>query len=257
MNSNLQKRLFHFEAPPPKRTWEKIAETLHQQPSFAQRLYNYEDAPPAAAWSVVESSLNGKAAPAKVVPFLTRYKTPLRYIAAASLIAVSLVIVNLSVRHTAAGSLASESKREHPVPQVLEKKSNQNPFHTNEAAPIAATSPRASAENSPVNFASAKRTLAYVRPQSIFPVLSLRKSFFPTHVKAKTLFDQPLSDDFMVYSDGDGNVMKLPKKLFSLVCCKDGDGSCKLRLQRLRQTLNNSVASTDFVGMIDLLRQLQ
>ena len=259
MNNNLQKRLFHFEASPPKKIWDKIAETLDEEPSFAQRLYRYEKTPPTAIWSAIESSLNGAAAPAKakVVPFTVRYKTPLRYIAAASLIAATLVIVNLSVRHTAAGSLASSNKREHPVRRVLQNKNDQNPSGGGDAASLSAASPRVNAENNKANFVAAKRSLAYIRPQSIFPILSLRKNFIPKQVKEKMLFDQSSADDFMVYSDGDGNVMKLPKKLFSLVCCKDGDGSCKTRLERLRQTLSASVATADFVGMIDMLRQLQ
>ncbi|GAA4731479.1 hypothetical protein [Flavisolibacter ginsenosidimutans] len=258
MNSNLQKKLFHFEAPPPKKTWEKIAEALNEEMSFAQRLYRYEETPPFASWKVIESSLQEPQTTAKVVPFITRYKAPLRYIAAASMIAVTLVIVNLSIRHTAAGSLASTSKREHPLQQALQKKNDQKFSDTPETTgPLTAVAPRINAGNHKGDFIAPKRTLAYIQPQTIFPVLSLRKTFIPKQVKEKTFFDQSSADDFMVYSDGDGDVMKLSKKLFSLVCCKDGDGSCKTRLQRLRQTLSASVASADFVGMIDMLRQLQ
>jgi len=257
MNSNLQKKLFHFEAPPPKKAWEKIAEALNEEMSFAQRLYRYEETPSFASWKVIESSLHEPQMTAKVVPFITRYKAPLRYIAAASMIAVTLVIVNLSIRHTVAGSLASTSKREHPVQQALQKKNDQNFSDTPETTGPLTAAPRINAENNKSNFIAPKRTLAYIQPQSILPVLSLRKTFIPKQVKEKTFFDQSSADDFMVYSDGDGDVMKLSKKLFSLVCCKDGDGSCKTRLQRLRQTLSASVASADFAGMIDMLRQLQ
>jgi hypothetical protein len=257
MNSDLQKKLFHFEAMPPKKTWGKIADALNDVP-LAQRLYDYEEAPPLQSWNAIDTLLNEAQPPAKVVSFIARYKTPLRYIAAASLIALTLVIVNLSMRHTAAGSLASTNKRNHPLQQVPQKENNHNlPEATVPEAPFTATTPLTAPQNEKDKFVTVKRSLAYIRPQSIFPVLSLRKTFIPKEVKEKILFAQASVDDFMVFSDGDGNVMKLPKKLFSLVCCKDGDGSCKTRIQRLRQTLSASVASADFAGMIDMLRQLQ
>jgi len=55
MNSNLQKKLFHFEAAPPQKTWEKISAALEKDTSFEQRLYAYKEAPPANTWTAIKS----------------------------------------------------------------------------------------------------------------------------------------------------------------------------------------------------------
>jgi hypothetical protein len=255
MSRNLQKKLSQFEAAPPQDAWAKIADALDNDLTYSQRLYRYETEPPVEAWAAIESSLGEKTASAIVVPFTVRYKTPLRYIAAASIIAATLVFVNLSFHHTAAGSLASKSELSHPIQHAIQRESNDTQF--TETDPQETASAQRAAEQDRVNLTSAKRTLAYIRPQSILPTFSLRKAFIPKQAKEKVLFDKASVDNFMVFSDGDGNVMKLPKKLFSLVCCKDGDGSCQVRLQRLRQTLSANMASADFAGMLDMLRQLQ
>jgi hypothetical protein len=103
MNSNLQNKLQQFSAAPPDGVWDKIADALDEG-SFSQRLYQYEERPPAAAWQEVEKSLE-TAVPPNVVPFTTRFRRPLRYAAAACLLAVILVTITLTVRRTEAGAI--------------------------------------------------------------------------------------------------------------------------------------------------------
>ena len=79
----------------------------------------------------------------------------------------------------------------------------------------------------------------------------------PRQVDKEALFNFSSLNDHMVYSDGDGNAMKLPKKLFSLVNCPDGDGSCKERIHQLQQKLSSTAMTADFTGILDMLRQLQ
>ena len=253
MNSNLQKKLFRFEETPPEAAWEKIAEELNNESSFSNRLSSYEETPPSTVWTVVNASLDEEKT--KVVPFFSQYKRPLRYVAAASVIAALLAVLTLN-NHQVQVNVPETANRITPAPpsKLYPHQKPLPPQTSNEnEASIAANafrSPRGERE-------SGKRLIALVRPQNILPTFSLQKKFIPKQVEQQPLVDQASAENFMVYSDGEGNVMRLPKKLFSLVCCKDGDGSCKVRLQRLRQTLSANVAPIDFGGMIDMLRQLQ
>ncbi|HET7898235.1 MAG TPA: hypothetical protein VFL47_11205, partial [Flavisolibacter sp.] len=108
MNSNLQNKLQQFRAAPPEGVWDKIADALDNGSDFAERLYQYEEQPPAAAWPPIEASLDEQVT-AKVVPLTKRIKRPMRYAAVASLLAVLLVTITLTVRRTRAGDLEAEA----------------------------------------------------------------------------------------------------------------------------------------------------
>lgn len=251
MNSNLQKKLFRFEAPPSEAVWEKITAALDNEASFSQRLYAYEETPPKSVWPAVEAALSQPRA--KVVPFFARNKRPLLYVAAASVIAVMLTVATLNQQQVQVPNVAERVTQPQPSPPITQNQPSSTPQTATDEQPYVASSLGRRKGGSSV----VRRTLAYIMPRTILPGFALRKNFIPQQVSANTLFDQASVDNFMVYSDGEGTVMRLPKKLFSLVCCQDGDGSCKVRLQRLRQTLSANVAPIDFGGMIDMLRQLQ
>lgn len=252
MSSNLQNKLFHFEAPPPPGLWDRIAEDLAADDTFAQRLYNYQQPPPVGVWIKIENGLEDTA-PAKVIPFTTRYKKPLRYLAAASFIAVILVAATLLLRRTDAGSLAGANKILSPGLQTPPLTNDTDVASNNPAVDEPSGLQRTSRQAAIVTL---KRTLASVRPQTIFPSLSISRKFIPRRA-AETALHFASPDNFMVYSDNDGHAMKLPKKLFSLVNCPDGDGSCMERIQQLQQKLAASTVTADFAGMLDIVRQLQ
>lgn len=71
------------------------------------------------------------------------------------------------------------------------------------------------------------------------------------------MFKSSSLNDFMIYSDEDGNAMKLPKKLFSLVNCPNGDDSCKERILNMQQKLSSASIASGFTGILEMLRQLQ
>lgn len=254
MSSGLQKKLHQIEVTPPLGLWDKIASELDASTSYAQRLFEYQAQPPTETWAKVEAALEPTTVPAPVVPFFKRYKTPLRYIAAASFIAVTLVTATLLLRRTDADSLSNTSNITQPNTEIKTV--------TGESTGVAALTqtPKEPASRQSISQQAAivtlKRTLASVRPQNIFPSLSISRKFIPREA-AETALHFSSSDNFMVYSDGNGNAMKLPKKLFTLVSCPDGDGSCQERIHQLQQKLASSNVTADFMGMMDLVRQLQ
>ena len=256
MNSNLQNKLSRFEATPPPGVWGKIAEALDEQQTFPQRLYNYQQVPKTNVWEKIEASFEESAA--KVIPFTTRYRRPIHYIAAAGVIAAILVSFTLLMKKTEAGSIPTAEEKTVPVKEAIV----QNPITRPTISSINSTETIASAETNNRNpvyqiATKGKKILGIIRPQNSLSAVILKGRFMPGKVDKEALFNFFSLNDHMVYSDGDGNAMKLPKKLFSLVSCPDGDGSCKERIHQLQQKLSSTAMTADFTGVLDMLRQLQ
>ena len=60
-----------------------------------------------------------------------------------------------------------------------------------------------------------------------------------------------------MYSDGDGNAMRLPKKLFDFISCVKEDVSCKQEMQQWQQQFAAAVLTTDFTGVLEILKTLK
>jgi hypothetical protein len=260
MDSHLQNKLYHFEANPPQEVWDKIAGSLDTEETFSHRLFEYEVQPPPQAWSVIEASLDQANTPAKVIP-LTRYKKPVRYIAAASIIAIILAITTLNTGESGGNTTQATTKTSLPINQASILPVPKKPVLVEEPAP---TSPAVvtvkrteKAEKVYRKTNTPKKALGFIDLQNAMNRISLSGQFIPDEVNKEQMFDFSVLDNYMVYSDGDGNAIKLPKKLFSLVNCQDGDGSCKERIHQLRQKLTANFASTDFAGLLEIVRQLQ
>jgi len=260
MSSDLQNKLFHFEADPPKEVWDKIAGALDAdaEQTFPQRLFSYEEQPPAGIWDKIETSLEEEPT-IKVIP-ITRYKKPLRFVAAAaSIIAIIFLTTNLLNKKTGSGSVIGGTETVNTTNQssVLPL---DNPNPKNNVVPVPKKEPTtatASSQDDDDDQIVRRRTLTSIRPQNISPFVSIRKAFIPATVDKEAFFDFSEMDNYMVYSDGKGNAMRVPKKLFSLVSCDDNDNSCKERIKQLQQKMAASATTTDFGGIIEILRQLQ
>lgn len=239
MESNLPTKLQQFSADPPEEVWSRIADALAAEDAFPQRLFHYEELPPAGTWQTIAKGLEE---PAKTqAPFFKRFRTPLRYAAVASFIAVVLVTVTLSVKRTEAGALEPGSKTTVPekvspkqgnVPQAL----TQQVPEESSAAPQK-TSPSSSAQETTGAMASTQNSDS-TNPET------LSASFSSLN-------------NYVFFHDGDGTMRKVSKKLAGMVNCKDNDIACQERLQALRQKLAASAMTTDFTGILEMLRQLQ
>lgn len=238
MNSNLQNKLQQFRATPPEGAWNEIVQALDAETPSGRRLHNYEEMPSATNWQRIEDALQNSV-PAKVVPFTRRFRKPMRYIAVACFIAVVLVTITLTVRRTEAGALeptgrttsntivspANRSTSPSHLPTqpatntTTETQSGAGPQHAKGTSPGTANSPTATSETAGVNYASL--------------------------------------NEYEFFSDDDGNVRRISKKMAGFIHCKDGDSGCKQRLQFLRQKLATKAITTDFTGILDMLQQLQ
>lgn len=246
MESNLQNKLQQFSAAPPEAAWQKIVDALDKEETFPQRLYQYEEQPPFSAWTEIEKEMErNQEAPAKVVPFTTRFKTVIRYAAVACFIAVVLVTVTLIVKRTEAGALQQESRTTIPTKETAVATDNttaQQPSLSQVIKDEESSQAIATAKNDK-SLKSSDNSAAAFNKNNRTPVITA--SILPT------------SKNYVTFSDGDGNVRKVSKKMASFVKCADGDAACKQRLQKLRQKMASAVITTDFTGVLDLLRQLQ
>lgn len=248
MDSNLQNKLQQFSATPPEGVWDTIADVLDAHDGYGQRLYLYEEQPPSTVWQQIEEYLTVAASPARVVPFTTRFKKPLRYLAAACIIGVLLVTVTLSVRHTEAGALQAGSNT--TVPESAPASTTGNGAAQAEKNSAAAPSP-STASNGKTDPQS---TDPYNKNQDDALAGAEQKKATKTYRSAGVYSSM---NNYVLFTDGDGRLRRVSKKLADLVKCKDGDGICQQRLQQLRQKMAATAMTTDFTGLLEMLHQLQ
>lgn len=244
MDSNLQNKLQQFSATPPNGVWDKIADALDEE-AFSQRLYQYEENPPVAAWRQIEKELtDAEHSPARVVPFTTRFRKPLRYVAVACIMAVILVTITLSVRRTEAGALDTVGNTTVPESNTVVETNSRSAERTaatpqqpdRKSTPLQATDPVAKENATPdASTANANNKQQAFRPDTRYASLN----------------------EYIFFRDGDGKMRKIAKKLAAYVNCKTSDSNCQQRLQELRQKMAANAMTTDFTGILDLLRQLQ
>jgi hypothetical protein len=255
MNNNLQNKLSHFETPPPESVWNKIVDALDENvpQAFPQRLFQYEEQPPAGSWKKIESKLEEPSL--KAVP-IRRFKKPLRYAAAAaSIAAIYILVANITNKQAGAGSLVGGT-----TPATTTTQSAIIPL--NKPTPVQKEGQVAFIEKTaPLEEAAPpsrrRREVALLRPQAISQSISLLQQFVPRKAAKEELLDWPELDHFMIYSDGNGNAMRVPKKLFHLVNCDDHDETCRERIRQLQKKMAASATTTDFGGVLEILRQLQ
>jgi hypothetical protein len=247
MDSNLQNKLQEFSAPPPEGTWSKIADALNAGDSFSQRLYHYEETPPVAVWQTVEQALTD-AVPAKVVPFTARFRRPLRYAAVAGFLAVILVTITLTVKRTEAGALEADSNTTVPtskqttIPIIVSENSGNMQRGKPEESIVTTAPLPLDTQNAPLQ-KGGKETTASVDTRNNIP-----KAAGPAYASVA---------NYIYFDDGDGRMRKVSKKLAGFVKCKDNDLKCQQRLRELRQRMAANAMTTDFTGILEMLRQLK
>jgi hypothetical protein len=251
MDSNLQNKLQQFSATPPDSVWNKIADALDTEESLSQRLYNYEENPPAAVWQKVEEGLEENPAPAKVIPFTTRFRIPIRYTAVACFLAVVLVTITLTVKRTEAGSIEAESNT--TVPANHSTAANNSKEQKNTSTRIASSSE----QNETGADESAQQTSTNISvPEKKNNAIASAETEH-TGKRKNVVAAYSSLNEYVFFNDGDGKLRKVSKKLASFVNCKDGDTGCKQHLQQLRQKMAAKAMTTDFTGILEMLRQLQ
>jgi hypothetical protein len=252
MDSSIQNKLLHYEIQPPEGTWNKIAESLDEgiSTTLCQKLYQYEELPLHDVWHKIAVQLEDEGSEkAKVVPFFVRYRRPLKYSGAVAIFIFFAVITSLLV--------SKKTESEIPAQGIT------NDVKTKKDTSLVVGNSEKNTAIQPMQKRNTERTIANSKPGGIRtedsqPSISFDQYLLPRQAQPNEIFNSSLSSDkYMIYSDGDGNAIRLPKKIYSAFACQTNDFVCKQRLQKLRQKFAASAVTTDFTGLLQILKSLQ
>lgn len=245
MSSELKDRMYKYEVQPRAESWSQIVAALDEETTpLAERLKNFEAAPPLKVWNKIEAEL-GKGT--NVIPF--KRKNILRYVAAAVIFA--LIVLSGSF-------LLKNNRNNDTASQPNQTNTNSTPDNSDRAI----TPSSVITNGNDLVHNAADRQIAYSqKPKrvSVSKFLSrLQQINAPQKIEPerRISFDNTI-DRYMVYSDGDGNAMRLPKKLYDAIACIQFDVACKDRMQSLQQKIANASFTSDFTGVLEMLSNLR
>jgi hypothetical protein len=254
MSDQLPNKLSAFAADPPPGLWEKIEASLQEQAEFGrlpQRLYAFEATPPSDIWTIVRQELDR----AQAVPFFQRFRRPLRYgsIAAAFIlvaVTVSLLLVSKkTISEGNAGALLTTKERIVTTEVARPTQAPKDPYHNDPPD-----------ERNPATVSRTQRFWHLLKraPLSVSAAIPSTSDLpLPAEAPPRQIVAEDASSEaYLIYSDGDGHAMKLPKKLFDVFHCGQQDETCKMRLRNLQQKIATSAFSNDFTGVLELLQHL-
>ena len=252
MSNQLQNKLLHYEVQPPEGVWNNIAASLGQDPSVAlsDKLYGYEANPSPMVWENINARLNNSSGEkGKVIPFYVRYRRPLKYSGAVAIFIFLAVVTSLLISKKTESEIATEN--------ITSTNATKKDTAKTPTAPEKNSTGMVSERNKPgvlvVNTKPVRRKETDTQGLS-----SLAESFLPRQAERSELVNSSLSPDkYMIYSDGDGNAIRLPKKIFSAFACPTNDLICKQHLQQLREKFASSAMTADFSGLLQILKSLQ
>ncbi len=248
----LQHKLFHFEAEPPAKLWNKIAESLDGEitQEFPERLFHFQSQPPAHIWEQIESELNAP----KVIPLTKRYPKVYRYGSVAAILFGAALCINLFLNKKSSGETNGSVITEQNI-STSTLPNNDEATQNNNSSPLlsqtttdVATTTRAKrrkatrlkplpADDRPVAFS---QTANVIVPKDL-PVVQ-----------------SDIPDRYIVFSKATGEAVRLSKKLFSLFACSDKFEDCRQDIESAQQRMASPtmMASTDFNGVLDLLQNM-
>ena len=258
MSTQLQNKLWHHAPEPPQKVWDNIAILLDDKPEadFPKKLYAFETNPSPLAWDKINARLNAPS-PAKVVPFFQKQKKLIQYVAAAAVVIfLALTTLWLTDNKTGSATTATAPATVPPPQRNIAPKAPPDQRPAPESNSLLASA--RSNTNDQKNTEEKKSPYNKLQPQAKLGAIISHWAFMPKVAEAKQTVSSDIpSEKYMVYSDGDGNAMKLPKKLFDFITCVKEDILCKEEMQQLQQKVASAVLTTDFTGVLEVLKNLK
>jgi len=257
MSDQIQNKLLEYAPKPPENVWDAINNALDEGFCVSRKLYQFEETPPARVWNKINNELLVSQS-GKVVPFFIKHRKIVRYSTAAAIlltiVITSTFVIGKRTRPTGPHTSSNSSSQPATVVNLETSKTgiNSKNNHTLAAAQENETS-------TIENLREEKKTLLNkLRPQMKLGFVVLSKKFIPkvAHIKQTVSPDEPV-EKYMVYSDGDGNAMKLPKKLFDFIACVKQDIQCQQQMMQLQQKFAATGVMTDFTGVLEMLKNLK
>lgn len=258
MSTQLQNKLLHYAPEPPEKVWEAIVNSLEESASpLSEKLYHFEATPSTEVWDKINSQLDAVRF-AKVVPFLHRYKKVVRYSTAVAVVTFLAITTTLLIgKQTQSETTSQQAQVQQPTSNsktsaapTQKDGSNGEVFLANIGETKINTQPSTASEK--------RNVLHRLRPPFQLASVEVGENFVPEAAEIKQTVNTDLPvEKYMVYSDADGNAMKLPKKLFDFISCVQEDVNCKQQLQQLQQKFASTALTTDFTGVLELLKNLK
>jgi hypothetical protein len=252
MSSQLQNKLLHYQVQPPERVWNKIAASLEEDISLSlsEKLYQYKQDPPPSVWQNIVMQISMTIPEkTKIIPFHARYGRLLKYSGAVAIFIFIAVLTSLL--------MSKKTESELPAQGIVQNNviKNRPPKASPDSDQI--SSPAEEKENTKPERVIARSKVAKDR-RGDSQAFSFIENFLPRQAEKNEIVRSSIdADKYMMYSDDDGNVIRLPKKIFSAFACPTEDLICKQRLQQLREKFAASATTADFTGLLQILKDLQ
>ncbi|MGZ5286763.1 MAG: hypothetical protein ACXWB9_06245, partial [Flavisolibacter sp.] len=82
--------------------------------------------------------------------------------------------------------------------------------------------------------------------------------YAPAQINSQRRFSIIDADEkYMTYTDDEGYVSRLPKKLYDIFECATRELICRQKISDLQSRVASSAVSSDFTGVLEMLRNLQ
>lgn len=256
MSTSIQNKLLQYAPQPPEKVWDAIVTVLDANTSvYAEKLYVFEEEPSPQVWDKIHKQLDPPQ-PARTAPVFRQYKKLASYSVAAilllAIVTTVLVIATKPVSPRMANRPAAQNQQ-----AMADSNVSSSPRATESSGLLVTAGPNkiASSKNS---IRDKKNLLSRLRPQTSLGSVMIAKTFIPQKAETRQTIrsDIPL-EKYMVYSDGDGNAMRLPKKLFDFISCAKEDIGCRQEMQQWQQQFAAAVLTTDFTGVLEILKTLK
>lgn len=266
-------KLYELTVLPPAGVWEKIAGSLDAAlpaATAAAKLMALEIAPPATTWNKIKTSLDAELEAA--IPEQRRFSPLWRYAAAAAIIGLiawsGINLLNSKKQQTLV------AKQEPPL---LPEKTD-TPVTTREEVAIneptvssdkIATTESDDARNDAALEAS-KKTFAKLDISHSSKIKEAANFYFGKMASSGTTRGLNIGSDdddaiptytkeadrYIILMTPDGNIIRMSKKLSSMICCVSGeeqDEDCKDQMKKWREKMANSAAGHSPGNLMDIL----
>lgn len=254
MSSQLQNKLLHYEAEPPAEVWNKIAATLDDTAplSVSEKLYRFEALPSGGIWEKIRARIDEQTKEVrKAVPLFIKYRKPLKYSGAVAAMIIIAVLISLLIGKKTESELTAD-------PLIHKVAKNNSDTAMNQGAKQISQPVTRSLQKHDEKVSLLKNKI--VKSRRMYPEnsFSLPEDFLTRMAERNPIVNASvLPEKYMIYSDEDGNAVRLPKKIFSAFACPVDNYDCKQRLKDLREKFASSALTPDFTGILEILKTLQ
>ena len=254
MSESIKNKLSDFKAMPPEGCWDRISNALDEGTAgLKERLYHYHIPPPPSAWNRIASYLDSGKLNGKVVPMFLRYQKTMRYAGMAAVI-IALVVF--------AWPYFSRVDDQTPVPDSITSTPLTRLPSNNNTPAEAETENTENISNSVkkeyTTIAKNRKPAERNEEDHEEPEIIAMLDYVPSApVENEILLQTTPFDKYMIYTDEDGHAMKMSKKLFEVFDCATKEIACRQKIRDLQNRFASSAVSSDFTGLLEILRNLQ